>query len=118
MSKYENDRSSNFWLGVGIGAILGVLFAPRTGKETREKLKEDYDKYLEKGSEALEEAKVVYSVARDKITPVVEEVSEKAAPYVEVLKDVSEPYKEELMEKVKEFVEETVKLDIKKKKTL
>jgi gas vesicle protein len=101
---------------MGIGAILGLLFAPRSGKETREKLKGDYEKYAEKGAEALEEAKVVYTVARDKIAPLVNEVAEKAAPYVEVLKDVSEPYKEELLERVRDFIEDTVKVDLKDKK--
>ena len=117
MSKYEDGKSSsNFWLGIGMGAILGLLLAPRSGKETREKLKGDYEKYAEKGTEALEEAKVVYSVAKDKVSPLVKEVTAKAAPYVEVLKDVSEPYKEELLEKVRDFIEDTVKVDLKDKK--
>jgi gas vesicle protein len=117
MSRYEEDKpSNNFLLGVGIGAILGLLLAPKSGKETREKLKGEYEKYAEKGGEALEEAKVVYSAAKDKVMPLVDEVAERAAPYVEVLKDVSEPYKEELLEKVRDFIEDTVKVDLKTKK--
>jgi gas vesicle protein len=30
--------------GLAIGGVLGVLFAPRNGKETREKLKEQSEK--------------------------------------------------------------------------
>lgn len=119
MSRYEDSRpKNNFWVGMGLGAILGVLLAPRSGKETRERLKDDYEKYRKKGEEALEDAKDVYESAKDKVTPLVDEISDKAAPYVEVLKDVSEPYKEELMAKIREFVEDTVKLDLKKKKKL
>lgn len=116
MSRYEDEKShSNFWLGMGMGAILGLLFAPRSGKETREKLKDDYEKYVEKGEDVLDDARDMYE---DKVAPIVHGISDKAAPYIEVLKDVSEPYKEELMEKVREFIEDTVKIDLKKKKKL
>ena len=37
-----------FVAGVGIGATLGVLFAPKSGKETREDLKKAFDELIEK----------------------------------------------------------------------
>ena len=37
-----------FALGVVVGATLGVLFAPKSGKETREDLKNAFDDLLEK----------------------------------------------------------------------
>jgi gas vesicle protein len=40
----EKDSSSNgmvwFLAGLGVGALLGVLYAPRSGRETRQALKE------------------------------------------------------------------------------
>jgi gas vesicle protein len=39
--------------GLAIGGVLGVLFAPRKGKETREKIKEDGTKLKTQLSEKL-----------------------------------------------------------------
>lgn len=36
-----------FILGAGIGAVLGILFAPDKGSETRAQLKEDASKLVE-----------------------------------------------------------------------
>ena len=33
-------------LGIGIGAGLGVLFAPKSGRETRQDLKKEIDKFI------------------------------------------------------------------------
>lgn len=49
MSK-ENKKSGvgKFLVGAGIGAGLGLLFAPKSGKETRKDLKEKMDNLVEK----------------------------------------------------------------------
>lgn len=47
MSK-KNSGLGKFLLGAGIGVGLGVLFAPKSGKETRKELKEKMDILVEK----------------------------------------------------------------------
>ena len=42
-------------LGATAGAIVGVLFAPKTGKESREELKNWLDEKREKSETAIEE---------------------------------------------------------------
>lgn len=47
MSK-EKSGLGKFLLGAGIGIGLGILFAPKSGKETRKELKEKMDDLVEK----------------------------------------------------------------------
>lgn len=47
MSK-KRKSFGKFLLGAGIGAGLGILFAPKTGKETRKELKDAFDDFVEK----------------------------------------------------------------------
>ncbi len=47
MSK-DNKGIGKFLVGAGIGIGLGMLFAPKSGKETRKELKEKMDDLLEK----------------------------------------------------------------------
>jgi len=55
----EDDKKfSYFFLGLGIGVAVGILFAPKSGEETREFLKERADEgkeYLKRRSEELRE---------------------------------------------------------------
>ncbi len=44
----KNYGIEKFALGVVVGATLGVLFAPKSGKETREDLKNAFDDLVEK----------------------------------------------------------------------
>ena len=57
----SEERGSNgllfFLTGAAIGAALGVLFAPRAGCETREKLADWLKERREKGGELLHKIK-------------------------------------------------------------
>ena len=44
----KNHGIEKFAAGVVVGATLGVLFAPKSGKETREDLKNAFDDLVEK----------------------------------------------------------------------
>lgn len=87
MTKEKNKKASKFWLGALVGGVLGVLFAPRKGKETREKVKEDLDNLKEKVDEASEVGAKKYS-----------ELKEEAKPYVKSFKKGLEGKKEDTEE--------------------
>ncbi|MHB1377097.1 MAG: YtxH domain-containing protein [Candidatus Humimicrobiaceae bacterium] len=55
----ENSRSNAsgrvtvFFTGLAIGVALGILFAPKSGKETRNVLVEKSEKLMEMGKESV-----------------------------------------------------------------
>lgn len=52
----DDNRLSYFFLGLGIGVAAGVLFAPKSGSETREYLKSkagESSDYVKRRSEEL-----------------------------------------------------------------
>ena len=59
-----------FIIGGAIGAAVGVLFAPKAGKETREALQEWFEDLEGKGEELMEEGKQLWeqgkTTAQDK----------------------------------------------------
>ena len=65
----ERDGLANFVLGVGVGVVVGLLFAPKTGEETRELLKNKADEgkeYLKRrGTELADTAGDILERGRD-----------------------------------------------------
>ncbi|HET6844534.1 MAG TPA: YtxH domain-containing protein [Candidatus Angelobacter sp.] len=82
----DRDNGNNFvWFlaGLGMGALLGVLYAPRSGKETREALinsaQEGRDYLRDRGRDAREtvnqwvdRSKEVVNRQRDNITAAID----------------------------------------------
>ncbi|MEA2020456.1 MAG: YtxH domain-containing protein [Patescibacteria group bacterium] len=91
----NNNSGESFVKGLFIGAlggaILGVLFAPDEGRETRRKLKE-------KGEEIQKKAE-----------PFVEEARESVKKIAEDLETASGPAKEEAKKKLKDLEGEIAK---------
>lgn len=69
-----------FLLGAGIGVVIGLFTAPRSGKETLQILEDEYEKTKhnleESANEKLREAKTLINDTVDKYTP---DTSEKEA---------------------------------------
>jgi len=55
----EERRLSYFFLGLGVGVAIGILFAPKAGEETREYLKSKADEgkdFVKRRSEELRDS--------------------------------------------------------------
>ncbi len=65
----EDNKVSYFLLGLGMGVAIGVLFAPKSGEETRDLLKskagEGRDYLRRKGEEVRDSASDVLNRGRD-----------------------------------------------------
>lgn len=109
---------AKFLVGIGIGAGLGILFAPKSGKETRRELKEKMDELVAKVKEIdvneikdefmnkiedirneledLDKEKVV-SIAKEKG----KQLKKKAEELVELAKEKGTPILEEAADNVR-----------------
>jgi len=83
----DRDGLANFFLGLGIGVGLGILFAPKSGEETRDLLltkADDGKEYLKKQSavwkdqasdmatDLVDKGKEVFNRQRDNLADAVE----------------------------------------------
>lgn len=129
-----------FVVGAGIGAGLGLLFAPKSGSETRRELKEKADELIDKAKNI--KVKDVQEMIESKITELGEEIKEldkekvlkfakergeavkaKATELVElakekgtpVLRDAAQEVKEKAIKVAKETIERLEKDENKKK---
>jgi len=102
MSGKNGDFLKGLLIGGLIGAIAGILYAPKSGKETREDIarttddllyrtKDEYEKAIEKSKAAYEAAvkqlKDLELSAKDKFYEVEDKVSEFASQSVEAIAD-------------------------------
>ncbi len=93
---YDRDETSAatkltyLIVGGGIGAILALLFAPKSGQELREDIADATRKGLEKSKEAAaqiqEKAGEYYEVSREKASELYQTAAEKAADLSEKAK--------------------------------
>ncbi len=93
----ERDNSSGllwFLAGLGLGALVGVLYAPKSGAETRQairdaaeegrdylvtkgrEVRENAGKYAERGREALSQHKEQFKAATEAFKQVYREANE------------------------------------------
>jgi gas vesicle protein len=90
--KYESSDSSTgtavtfLLIGVGVGAALGLLLAPKTGRQLRKDLRRSYDDALETASDWADEAKDRIDDVVEKGSDFAEGVRTKAKPLSDLLR--------------------------------
>ena len=96
MAEHEKPQGhffTGFLIGGVLGALAGIFFAPKSGKELRSELKE-------KGSEVLKDAKDIYADASTKAIEIIEEAKHQA----EKLKKEADRYLSEARQKAQEIL--------------
>ncbi len=73
-------------IGLGVGAALGLLLAPKTGRQLRKDLRRSYDDALDTVSEWTDEAKDRFEEAVEKGADLADEVRSKAKPLNDLLR--------------------------------
>ena len=121
MSQKEWDLAKGLVLGGLIGAVIGILFAPKSGKETRQDIADKADELLSKAKEeyekAIERSKATYDaavtrlktaegVAREKVKEIEENISDFAKQSGETLADNTNRLKKALDAGVEAYREE------------
>ena len=124
MSEKSSDVLKGLIIGGFIGVVLGVLYAPKSGKETREDIarttedllsrgKEEYEKAVEKSKTAYEAAvkrlKDLELSAKEKVREVEGKVTEFAQHGAETIQDNKNRLKKAINAGVEAYREENNK---------
>ena len=96
MGKHEKPQCYLFMgllIGGALGALAGIFFAPKSGKELRSDIKE-------KGSEVLKDAKEIYADAGTKAKDISEEAKHQAKELKKEAEGTGEKIAGEVQEKI------------------
>jgi len=72
MGDSSGSKVSYFMVGLGIGALVGILFAPKSGEETREYLGQKAREGRARARDAVDQGREVYRQQRDTLTTAVD----------------------------------------------
>jgi gas vesicle protein len=88
--KYESSGGGTaiafLLIGLGVGAAVGLLLAPKTGRQLRKDLRRGYDDALDTVSDWKDEARDRFKDVVDKGTDFAEELRSKAEPLSDLLR--------------------------------
>ena len=72
----------NLLIGVGVGAVLGILFAPHKGSKTRRKLKEHGDELKQGWNNLKENLNNTFSKSNENIDNYLEKETSETPAYI------------------------------------
>lgn len=99
MSRDRKSGFGKFLAGVGIGAGLGILFAPKSGEETRKILKRKLDEFIEEVKKFdVEEVKDEFLNKVDEIREELEDLDKEKV--LQIARDKVEVLKQKTLELV------------------
>ncbi len=102
MSVKTSDFLKGVLVGGLIGATVGILFAPKSGKETREDIARKTEEIIKKAKDeyelALEKSKMAYETAIRKAKEIQMMAREKVEDVEETVGDLTEKGKETLLD--------------------
>ena len=113
MSDRQFDFLKGLFVGGLIGVVIGVLYAPKSGKETREdiarKAEELMDRAKEEYEQAVQASKKAYEAAKEKVLQAEEKAGELTGKGKEILQDQKGRLKRALDAGVEAYKEEKAK---------
>ena len=93
VGKYESSETSTagtavtfLLIGLGAGALIGLLFAPKTGKQMRRDLRRKYDDARETLDDWKDDAKEAAEEAMERGAEIADELRDRMAPLASALK--------------------------------
>ena len=92
IGKYESSEGKAgtaitfLLIGLGVGAAVGLLLAPKTGRQLRKDLRRSYDDALETVSDWTDEAKDRFEEVVEKGADLADELRAKAEPLSDLLR--------------------------------
>jgi len=91
--KYEASEGSTvgtavtfLLIGLGAGALIGLLYAPKAGKQMRKELRRQYDDARETLDDWKDQAKEVAEEALERGQEIADELRERVAPIASAIK--------------------------------
>jgi gas vesicle protein len=96
MEEHENQQGHffmGFLIGGVLGALAGIFFAPKSGKELRSDIKE-------KGSEVLKDTKEIYADASAKAKEIIAGAKYQAKELKKEAEDTGEKIVDDVQEKI------------------
>ena len=102
----KRGRFSTFIIGSTLGAVAGMLFAPKKGEELREDIRKRTEELTQQGREA-------YDAQRTKITTAIETGKEGANKRMDDIRERVEDTRKRLQEQVDEAKKKVKAVDVK-----
>jgi len=75
-----------FSAGAIVGSVTALLFAPQSGEETRDRIRERVGEYSDRAGEALDRSRDAFEEARDRMTSAYEDAVDKTSSMIEQAK--------------------------------